>query len=64
MDLMIRNKWISLRGSSIVRDENEQDVLKVKGKFWTVTRKKFVQTLDGETKFIVRNKFSLIVLTS
>ena len=57
MDLMIRNKWISLRGSSVIRDENENDVMKVKGKFFTVTRKKFVQTLEGETKFIVRNKF-------
>lgn len=57
MDLMIRNKWISLRGSSVVKDENEQDVMQVKGKFFTFTRKKFVQTLDGETKFIVRNKF-------
>ncbi len=57
MDLMIRNKWISLRGSSVVRDENENDVMKVKGKFFTLTRKKFVQTLEGETKFIVRNKF-------
>ena len=57
MDLMIRNKWISLRGSSVVRDENENDVMQVRGKFWTITRKKFVQSLDGETKFIVRNKF-------
>ena len=57
MDLMIRNKWISLRGSSVVKDENENDVMQVKGKFFTVTRKKFIQTLDGETKFIVRNKF-------
>lgn len=57
MDLMIRNKWVSLRGGSVVKDVNEQDVLRVKGKFWTLTRKKFVQTLDGETKYIVRNKF-------
>ena len=57
MDLMIRNKWVSLRGGSVVKDINENDVLKVQGKFWTVTRKKFVKTLDRETKFIVRNKF-------
>lgn len=57
MELAIRNKWISLRGSSVVKDLNEKDVLKVRGKFWTFTRKKFIQTLDGETKFIVRNKF-------
>ena len=57
MELAIRNKWISLRGSSVVKDLQEKDVLKVQGKFWTVTRKKFVQTLEGETKFIVRNRF-------
>ena len=57
IELAIRNKWISFRGSSVVRDVNENDVLKVQGKFWTVTYKKFIQTLEGETKYIVRNKF-------
>ena len=57
MQLAIRNKWISFRGSSIVRDLSEKDVLKVEGKFWTFTRKKFVKTLDGELKYMVRNKF-------
>lgn len=57
MELAIRNKWVTFRGSSIVRDLNEKDVMRVKGKFWTFTQKKFVQTLEGETKFIVRNKF-------
>ena len=57
MDLLIRNKWISLRGSSVVKDLNEKDVMRVRGKFWTVTAKKFIQTMDGQTKFVVRNKF-------
>ena len=57
MDLAIRNKWITLRGSSVVKDLNENDVYKVQGKFFTFTRKKFIKTLDGETKYIVRNKF-------
>ena len=57
MDLQIRNKWISLRGSSVVKDLDEKDVMKVQGKFWTVTAKKFIQTMDGETKYMVRNKF-------
>ena len=57
IQLAIRNKWISFRGSSIVRDLNEKDVLKVQGKFWTVTYKKFIQTLDGETVYIIINKF-------
>ena len=57
MDLLIRNKWVSLRGSSVVKDLNEKDVMKVQGKFWTVTAKKFIQTMSGETKYMVRNKF-------
>ena len=57
MDLAIRNKWITLRGSSVVKDLNEKDVMKVQGKFWTFTAKKFIQTLDGVTKYTVRNKF-------
>ena len=57
MELAIRNKWISLRGSSVVKDLQENDVLKVQGKFFTFTRKKFIQTLEGETKFVVRNRF-------
>ena len=57
MELAIRNKWISLRGSSVVKDLNEKDVLKVRGKFWSFTAKKYIQDLEGNTKFIVRNKF-------
>ena len=53
----IRNKWISLRGGSTVKDLNEQDVLRVQGKFWTFTRKKFVKDLNGNTLYVVRNKF-------
>lgn len=36
-----RNKWVSLRGGSYVKDMDERDAFYVKGKFWTVTRKKF-----------------------
>ena len=57
MKLIIRNKWISLGGSSYVRDENENDLLKVKGRFFTFTHKKIVQELDGTPLFVVRNKF-------
>ena len=57
MQLIVRNKWVSLRGSSYVKDINGNDVMKVKGKFWTLTYKKFIQDLDGNTKYIVRNKF-------
>ena len=57
MEVSIRNKWISLRGGSTVKDMAENDVLRVKGKFWTFTRKKFIQDLDGNLLYTVRNKF-------
>ncbi len=57
MQLIIRNKWISLKGSSYVKDINGNDVMKVEGKFWTFTRKKFIKDMDGNTVYVVRNKF-------
>jgi uncharacterized protein YxjI len=36
---------------------NEKDVLYVKGKFFTFTRKKFVQDMSGNLLYTVRNKF-------
>lgn len=57
MELAIRNKWFSFGGSSEVKDVNENDLLKVKGKLFTVTAKKFIYDLDGNLKYVVRNKF-------
>ena len=57
MQVSIRNKWISFKESSEVKDVNEQDVLHVEGKFFSITRKKFVQDLDKKTLYMVRNKF-------
>ena len=57
MRLVIKNKWISLKGSSTVKDEQGNDVLKVEGKFWTVTHKKFIKDLEGNVHYVVRNKF-------
>ena len=57
MQLIIRNKWISFKGSSYVKDINNNDVMIVEGKFWTVTYKKFIKDLNGNVHYIVRNKF-------
>lgn len=57
MDIVIRNKWVSLGGSSIVRDINEKPLLKVKGRIFTFTAKKFITTTDNQLLYIVRNKF-------
>ncbi len=57
MELLIRNKWISLGGASTVRDINEKDVYFVRGKIFSFTRKKFLEDLDHKLKFVIRNKF-------
>ena len=56
MQLSIRNKWISFKGSSVVQDLEGKDVLKIVGKFWTFTRKKSVCELDGTVKYVIKNK--------
>ena len=57
MEFIIRNKWLSFRGSSYVRDINEKELYKVQGRFWSFTRKKFLQDLEGNTIYVIRNKF-------
>ena len=57
MELSIKNKWISLGGSSMVQDATGKDILKIKGKVFSFTQKKFVTDLNDTVKFIVRNKF-------
>nr|MCR5113781.1 hypothetical protein [Acholeplasmatales bacterium] len=57
MELVIRNKWISLGGSSVVKDINENDVFFVKGKIFSFTKKKFLEDMNHNLKFMIRNKF-------
>ena len=57
MELLIKNKWISLGGSSTVKTADDKDVFIVKGKIFSFTRKKFISDMDGNLKYIVRNKF-------
>lgn len=56
MQLSIKNKWISLKGSSVVQDLQGNDVLRVDGKFFTFSRKKFVKDLNDNLYYTVRNK--------
>lgn len=57
MELTVKNKFFSLGGASKVLNENKEEVLKVKGKVFSITRKKFVKDLNGNILFMVRNKF-------
>ena len=42
MQLIIKNKWISLDGSSLIKDEHDNDVCRLRGKIVSMTRKKFL----------------------
>lgn len=57
MKVYIKNKFMSLGGSSSVVDENKQPLFKVKGKVFSITRKKYIKTLDNKTLYMVKNKF-------
>ncbi|MCR4662148.1 MAG: LURP-one-related family protein [Clostridia bacterium] len=57
VELNIRNKWFSFKGSSEVKDMQERPVLKVDGKFFSITNKKFVKSLDDQLFYMVRNQF-------
>lgn len=57
MKLYIKNKLMSLRGSSSVTDESGNDVFVVKGKFFTFTHKKRIKDVDGKLLYKVRNKW-------
>lgn len=57
MKLYIKNKVWSLRGSSTVKDENENDVFIVKGKWLSITHVKRIKDISGNLLYKVRNKW-------
>ena len=57
MIVHIKNKFLSLReGSDVLNDSNEP-VYKVKGKWPSLRKRKYICTLDGQKLYEVRNKF-------
>lgn len=57
MQIAIKNKWVSLGDSSTVQDLEGKDLLKVKGKVFSITRVKTIMDLYDSVKYVVRNKF-------
>lgn len=57
MKVVVRNKILSIGGSSVVEDENGNDIYRVKGKVFSPTRKKTIYDMEGNKLFEVRNKF-------
>lgn len=56
MILYIKNKIVTLRGSSTVKDESGSDVYQVKGRLISVDSRKDINTMSGETLYVVKNK--------
>ena len=57
MRVFIKNKLVSLGGSSEVLNENEEPVFKVKGKIFTFTKKKKMYDMQGKLLYTIRNKY-------
>ena len=57
MKYFVKNKIMTLRGSSYVVDEAGKNAYEVKGKFFTATNKKFIRDLNGNNLYMVRNKY-------
>ena len=57
MKLYVKNKLVSLLGSSFVLDENQNQVYKVKGRFFSFTNKKVIYDMNGKKLFVVRDKY-------
>ena len=56
MKVFVKNRF-TLAGGSKVLDENGKDVLKVKGKAFSIRKKKRVCDLSGKVFYRVQNKF-------
>lgn len=57
MKVYIKNKLFSIGNGSKVTDENNQPLFEVKGKVFSITRKKYVCDLEGNKLYTVRNKW-------
>lgn len=57
MKVFIKNKAVSLGGSSTVLNENQEEVFTVKGKLFTFTRKKRMYDKEGKLLYTIRNKY-------
>lgn len=56
MKLYVKNNLMSIRGNSFVLDEEQKQVYKVKGKFFTISRKKRIYDMEGNKYYVVKNK--------
>ena len=56
--LQIKNKMFSVRGHSTVKDENDVDRYVVKGKFFSLGKKKRIYDMDG--RLVAERQFNTV----
>ena len=64
MKFYVKNKFLSWGGSSEVLNENKEPIYKVKGKVFSITRKKYICDMEDNRLFMVRNKYWHLFLKS
>ena len=57
MKVYIKNKYWSWGGGSSVVNENKEPVYQVKGKVFSITRKKYLCDMEGNRLYTIRNKW-------
>ena len=57
MTLYIKNKVLSLGGSTTVRDKEGNDLYFVKGAVFSPSKKKTIKDNSGKTRYVVKNRF-------
>ncbi|MBR2909836.1 MAG: LURP-one-related family protein [Clostridia bacterium] len=57
MKVFIKNKIVSIGGSSIVTNEQGDEVFKIEGKVLSPRKKKLMYDKDGNLIYIIRNRF-------
>lgn len=57
MKVYIKNKLISLGGSSEVLNENQEPIYQVKGKWISITKKKKMYDMEDKLLYTIRNKY-------
>ena len=64
MKIIVKNKFVSWGGSSIVEDESGRSLYSVKGDAFSWTREKTLLDLNGNVLYRIRNKWPTVFLHS
>lgn len=64
MKVFIKNKLISIGGSSEVYNENQEVIYNVKGKVFSPTKKKLMYDSNGNLLYVIRNKYWTFIYDS